>query len=435
LLARHAGLGYFWALILAPLAVGLAGALFERIALRRLYRLDPLYGLLLTFGLALIVQGLFLQLYGSSGQAYAIPAPLQGAFDLGFMFLPRYRAWVILLSAAVCLLAWWLVERTKLGSVLRAATENPILVQAFGVHVPRLVTATYGVGVGLAALAGVLAAPIHNVSPLMGAHQLIVVFAVVVIGGMGSIGGAIASGFAVGVLESLTRVVYPEASSTVAFVLMVDRLAGAARRPLREGPMNRVSIAALVGALLVAPLVVYPVFLMKVLCFALFASAFHLLLGYVGLLSFGHAMFFGGGAYAAAHAARAWGAPPELALLLATAVAAVLGAAVGAVAIRRQGLYFAMITLGLAQMVYFVCLRADFTGGENGIQSVPRGTLFGLLDLGDTTVLYFFVVAVFLGGFAVLHRAIHSPLGEVLKAIREHEPRAVSLGYDVDSTS
>src|SRR5512138_915142 len=185
----------------------------------------------------------------------------------------------------------------------------------------------------------------------------------------------------------------------------------------------------MVCALIVAPMFAYPVFLMKALCFALFACAFNLLIGYAGLLSFGHAMFLGGAGYAAAHAAKVWGAPPELALLFAVASAAGLGLVVGWLAIRRQGIYFAMITLGLAQMIYFLCLQAKFTHGEDGIQGVPRGTLFGVIDLGDTMVMYGFVLIIFLIGFAIIYRVIHSPFGAVLTAIRENEVRAISLGY------
>ena len=193
-----------------------------------------------------------------------------------------------------------------------------------------------------------------------------------------------------------------------------------------------VPMAILVLLAVAAPFVVYPVFLMKALCFALFACAFNLLLGYVGLLSFGHALFFGAAAYSTAHAAKLWGWPPELSILFGTAVAAALGLVVGLLAIRRQGIYFSMITLALAQMFFFFCLRAGFTGGEDGIQGVPRGRLFGLLDLTNTMTLYFVVLAIFLAGFAVIHRAVHSPFGHVLQAIRENEPRAISLGYKAD---
>ena len=214
------GIGYWPSLIVAPIVVGALGIAIERLLLRHIARLDHLYGLLLTFGLALIIEGVFRQRFGSSGLPYTIPAELQGGRNLGFMFLPIYRGWVIVFSLAVCLATWFVVERTRLGSFLRAATENPTLVQAFGIDVPRLVTLTYGAGVALAALAGVLAAPIYQVSPLMGSNIIIVVFAVVVIGGMGSILGAIVSGFTLGLVEGLTKVFYPEASNTVIFVIM-----------------------------------------------------------------------------------------------------------------------------------------------------------------------------------------------------------------------
>jgi branched-chain amino acid transport system permease protein len=219
-LLQWAGLGYWWALLLSPIAVGLLGVVLERTMLKRLYHLDHLYGLLLTFGLALIIQGLFRNQFGSSGLPYAMPAQLAGGRSLGFMFLPNYRAWVIVFSLGTCLATWYVIERTKLGSYLRAATENPALVQAFGINVPRMITLTYGFGVALAALAGVLAAPIYQVNPLMGADLIIVVFAVVVIGGLGSIMGSILTGFVLGIVEGLTKVFYPEASNTVIFVIM-----------------------------------------------------------------------------------------------------------------------------------------------------------------------------------------------------------------------
>jgi branched-chain amino acid transport system permease protein len=214
------GVNYWCALILAPLAVGLLGIVIERLFLRRLYRLDPLYGLLLTFGIALIAEGVMRGLFGASGKSYPVPALLQGGLNLGFMMLPIYRAWVVLASLTVCGLTWILIERTRLGATLRAATENAQLVQAFGINVPLMVTSTYGAGVGLAALAGVLAAPVVQVSPLMGSSLVIVVFAVVVIGGIGSITGAIVSGLVLGLIEGLTKVVYPEASNIVVFVIM-----------------------------------------------------------------------------------------------------------------------------------------------------------------------------------------------------------------------
>ncbi len=451
-LLQYLGLGYWWALVIAPIVIGLFGIVIERAMLHRLYKLDHLYGLLLTFGLALIIQGFFRHQFGSSGLPYPIPDSLQGGQRLTFMFLPNYRAWVVVFSIIVCLATWFLIERTKLGSYLRAATENPTLVRAFGINVPRMITLTYGAGVGLAALAGVLAAPIYQVNPLMGADLIVVVFAVVVIGGMGSIMGSVITGFALGVVEGLTKVFYPEASNTVIFVIMaivllikpsglfgraatqvsaVEHAGGAAT----AGEASRTATVAFVVmavVLVVAPFFIYPLFLMKALCFALFACALNLMLGYVGLLSFGHAMFLGGAGYVSAHAAKVWGFPPELAIISGVATAALIGVVSGVIAIRRQGIYFAMTTLALAQMIYFFCLQAKFTGGEDGIQSVPRGVMLGVLDLQNEMVMYFVVLTIFLGGFLLIYRIINSPFGEVLKAIRENEPRAISLGYKTE---
>jgi branched-chain amino acid transport system permease protein len=220
LLLQWLNLNYFAALVLAPIIVGATGIVIERLMLQWLYRLDHLYGLLLTFGLALIIEGIFRHEYGSAGQPYQLPELLRGGNNLGFMFLPNYRGWVIAVSLVVCFATWFIIERTRLGAYLRAATENPTLVRAFGINVPRMITLTYGFGVGLAALAGVLAAPIYNVSPQMGSDLIIIVFAVVVIGGMGSIMGAILTGFGLGIIEGLTKVFWPEASSTVIFVVM-----------------------------------------------------------------------------------------------------------------------------------------------------------------------------------------------------------------------
>ncbi len=220
LLANKLGLGYWWALVLAPLAVGAIGIVVERTMLSRLYRVDHLYSLMFTFGLGLVVQGVFLGEFGSAGQPYAIPEQLAGGRNLGFMFLPHYRVWVIAASVVVCASAWFVIERTRLGGYLRAATENPKMVQAFGINVPRMLTLTYGAAVAIAALAGVMAAPIYQVGPLMGTELIIVVFAVVVIGGMGSIAGSILAGFALGLVEGLTKVFYPQAASVVVFVMM-----------------------------------------------------------------------------------------------------------------------------------------------------------------------------------------------------------------------
>ena len=219
-LLNKLGLNYWWALVLAPLAVGATGVIIERLMLSRLYKLDHLYGLLLTFGLALIIQGAFRHEYGSAGLPYSIPEILSGGTNLGFMFLPKYRAWVVFASLAVCLATWYMIEKTRLGAYLRAATENPKLTQAFGINVPLMVMLTYGFGVGLAGFAGVLAAPATQIGPLMGSNLIIVVFAVVVIGGMGSILGSVLTGLGLGIIEGMTKVFWPEASATVVFMVM-----------------------------------------------------------------------------------------------------------------------------------------------------------------------------------------------------------------------
>jgi branched-chain amino acid transport system permease protein len=221
MLLAWGGIGYWWALLLSPIIIGFTGIVLEKLFISKLYKLDHLYGLLLTFGLALIIEGVFRNEFGSSGLPYRIPPELSGAWDLDFMFLPIYRAWVVIAALILCLATWLIIEKTRLGAYLRAATENAPLVQAFGVNVPRMITLTYGFGVALAAVGGVLAAPIYSVNPQMGSNLIIVVFAVVVIGGMGSILGSILTGFALGIVEGLTKVFWPEASATVVFVIMV----------------------------------------------------------------------------------------------------------------------------------------------------------------------------------------------------------------------
>jgi branched-chain amino acid transport system permease protein len=224
MLLSYAGIGYWPSLIIAPILVALSGLVLERLFLRHLYHLDHLYGFLLTFGVSLLIEGVFRHNYGVSGQPFDIPDSLTGGFDLGFMFLPTYRAWVIVASLTVCLATWYVVERTRFGAYLRASTENPVLVRAFGINVPLLVTLTYMLGVGLAAFAGVLAAPIYQVSSIMGANIIPVIFAVVVIGGLGSIMGCIITGFVLGLFEAFTRIIYPEASTVVIFIVMVGIL-------------------------------------------------------------------------------------------------------------------------------------------------------------------------------------------------------------------
>ncbi len=463
MLLEYAGIGYWPALALAPLLVGTYGLVLERTLIRRLYTIDHVYGLLLTYGIALVMQGAFRNLYGSSGLPYTIPSQLQGALDLGFMFLPVYRAWVVVVACVVCAGIWYLIDRTSLGAKLTAAMENAPLLQALGVDVPRMISMTYAGGAALAAFAGVLAAPIYSVNPNMGENLMITVFAIVVIGGMGSMAGSIVAGISLGLLEGIAKIFYPQGSVTVIFLVMaavlLTRPAGIGGAPaektyrqtvvagvvsalnrwralvatVRRGigflPSERVAFLIMLALIAVLPFFVYPIFLMKVMCFALFACSLNLLAGYIGLMSFGHAAFFGIGSYIAAYTAKTWGLTPELAIILGGIVAMALGVVFGWLSIQRPGLLFAMITLALAQMVYFFCLQADFTGGEDGIQRVPRGRLFGVVSLENNLVLYVVVATIFVAGFLIIHRTIHSPFGQVLKSIRDNEARTTSLGY------
>ncbi len=452
MLLQWAGINYWFAIVLAPLAVGASGMLMERLFVRRLYHLDHTYGLLLTFGATLMIEGLYRKSFGAAGLPYENPMPGGFRTDLGYM--PYYRLWALFASFAVCLGTWLVIEKTKLGAYLRAAIERPDLVRGFGINVPLMVTLVYGFGVGLAGLAGVFAAPIYNVSPAMGSNLIVVIFAVVVIGGMGSIKGAIITGYLLGLSEGLMKVFYAPLADTVVFIIMAAVLlikpeglfgkgvitqkfssamtSPAAPAKTRSRPLTWLILAVSAAALVAAPFFVYPVFLIKVLCFAVAASAVNLLLGYMGMLSFGHAMFFGFSAYVSGHVATVFGMAPQWAILAGTAASVLLGGVVGLIAIRLQGIYFAMSTLALAQMVYFFCVQAPFTNGEDGMQNIPRGVAFGVWDLKSDISTYFFVLLICAACILLIARLVHSPVGRIIAAIRDSEPRAVSLGYNVN---
>lgn len=453
MLLNYFGIGYWAALVIAPPIVGLFGIVLERFLIRRIYNLHHIYGLLLTFGMVLIIEGAFTQNYGTAGQPYAIPDALRGGVEFWQIYMPNYRIWVLVASLLGCGACWYVVEKTKIGSYLRAGTENPDQVRAFGFNVPRMIMLTFGAGCALAAFGGVLAAPVYQVSPIMGSSIIIIVFAVVVIGGMGSIKGAVASGFMLGFLEGLAKAIVPELSGVVFFLVMILVLmfkpaglfgskegtyVGDVPLAPREGAFDKgskfIGQALLALALIVPFLDIYTGFFMKAMTFALFASAYNLSLGYGAVFSFGHAGFFGAGVYAAAYALKFWGFTPELAILLGGAVGALLGLGYGFIALRRQGFYFAMVTMGLAQMIFYFIEHSPYFGGEDGLRGIPSGLLFGLFDMNNTMVLYFFVFAVTLLGLGVIHRVIHSPLGNVMKAVRENQPRAVSLGYSPERT-
>lgn len=455
--AHILGLGYLPGLVVATFATGLFGIAIERSLLRRTYGLDPLYGFMLTFGLAMAIQGLFQVYFGSTGLPFSPPAWLSGGIDLGFVFFPAYRLWVVLVACTVCLVLWLAIERTSLGAVLRAASENAAIAEALGVRVPKVFTATFGLGAALAGLAGALAAPIYQVSPLMGADILLVVFAIIVIGGMGSIGGTILAAYCLALIESVTQALYPQGSTIVIFAFMclvlmlrpqglfgisvvrrhefhAARLVSTSSAETMSNPGlgRHLPTLAIAAALLVLPSIVYPVYLMKIACFAIFAASFNFLLGFAGIVSFGQAALFGTAAYLTAQGLKEWALPPELAMLTGIAAATLLGLVMGALAVRRRGIYQAMITLAVAQMVYFAYVQAAFTHGEDGIHSVPRGLLFGLLDLRDDRAVYGLVAVALLGVFLGLRRLLASRFGMVLVAIRDDERRALSLGHDVD---
>jgi branched-chain amino acid transport system permease protein len=455
--ARYLGLTYFVTLALAPLCVAGVGIVLERVLLRRTYGLDPLYGFMLTFGCSLVIQGAFQSRFGSTGLPFAAPDWLSGGFELGFLFVPAYRLWVVGVALCACGLAWLVVNRTRAGAILRASSENAAITAALGIRVPRVFAGTFALGAGLAGLAGVLAGPIYQVSPLMGADILLVAFAIIVIGGMGSIGGTIASSYGLAIIESFTQALVPQASSLVIFVLMcvvllfrpqglfgIATIRGhefpAARLPCvssNEGATVATKLRSALGPLLAAaavlalPTIFYPFYLMKMFCLAMFAASFNFLLGFAGLVSFGQAAMFGTAAYLTAYAAKEWLLAPELSICVGVGAAVVLGLAMGALAIRRRGIYQAMITLAIAQMAYFLYVQSPFTHGEDGIQSVPRGLLFGLIDLRDDMNVYWVCASAMFAVFFGLWRLLSSPFGMLVVAIRDNERRAVSLGYDV----
>lgn len=447
LLAEYFGIGYWWALLVGPVLVGLTGWVTERVFLRRVENISALYGMLLCLGLAYVVQGTFQAIFGLASLPYSIPSELGGGVSLPFMFVPYYRLWVVFFSAIVCFGTWYVIERTRLGAYLRAATENPEIVRTFGINVPRLVTLTYTASVGLAGLAGVMAAPIYSPQPFMGSDLLVIVFAVVVIGGMGSMLGSILTGFGVGILEGVVHYFYPQGSSTAIFILMVVVLV---IRPaglfgwVVNAPKNsidndeifetspRVVIwTALAAAIVLAilPTFVYPYVVLQAVCFAIFALSVGFLVTYAGLMSFGHAMFLGTGSYIAAHLALDWKVPSDLSIISGILASAALAYLAGKVALRRQGIYFAMITMGLAQIVYFAALRLPFTRGEDGIQNVPQTKILGFIPLSNPVVMYVTISIVFLLVILGLGRMVNSSFGEALKAIRDNEDRAISLGY------
>jgi branched-chain amino acid transport system permease protein len=444
------GVSLWFALVFSILVVGGIGLAFERLLLRRLYGLDPAYNLLLTFGLTLIIEDSVRTVFGTAGAPFLIPSALKGAVSLGFIIYPKYRLFVVVLSLALCLGAWFLMERTRLGALVRAATERPDLLRCFGGNVPLLVSGTFFAAAGLAGVAGALAAPIRNISPFMGQEMIALTFAVVVTGGMGSIAGSVVMGFVVGVLSSLTAIWYPAGSTAIVYLLMLAVLAirpggvfqgvDISHFPLHYTPMTdrvralfRHPAAALVALAIgcVLPLFVYPVLASDILLWGLFALGFDLLFAFAGLLSFGQAAYWGASAYLAGVLVSKFGFPGWVGFLIAVAAVTALGGALGFVIARKKGIYFSMITFAVAELVYFVVNELPaYTGGEDGLHDVARGSLFGLSLASDMTFYYVALAVVTLMVVFVLG-ILKSPFGLALTGARENERRMQSVGYNV----
>jgi len=444
------GISLWVSLILALLTVGGFGFILERTLLSRLYGLDPAYNLLLTFGLTLIIEDVMRQFFATTGAPFLMPAALKGAFNLGFMFYPKYRLFVVVLSLLICIGVWLLIEKTRLGALIRAGTERPNLLRCFGGNVQLLISVTFFFASGLAGLAGALAAPIRSVSPFMGQEIVALAFAVVVAGGMGSIVGSVIMGFVVGVLSSLAAIWYPAGSVAIIYVVMlvvlvlrpggIFRGVDVSHFPLHYTPITERAraifesravklIALAVGVAL--PWLVYPVLAVDIILWGLCAVGFDLLFGFAGLLSFGQAVFWGGSAYATGVLVAKFGAPNWLAFLGGVGISTAMGLIFGLIIAQKKGIYFSMITFAFAQIVYFIVNELPaYTGGEDGLHDVFRGTLFGI-DLKNNVVFYYLCLAIVAGVVAFVFRIMKSPFGLSLVGSRENERRMMSIGYDV----
>lgn len=450
LAGRWLGLPLWIVLPGAPLAVAAFGLLLERLLLRHLYHTDITYTLLLTFGLTLIIEDSVRNFIGVAGAPFLVPSMLSGAVDLGFIIYPKYRLFVLLVSLIACLGTWLALERTRFGTLVRAGTERPNLLRCFGVNVPLLMSGTFAFGCGLAGLAGVLAAPMRDVSPFMGDDMIAITFAVVVVGGMGSIAGSIITGFAAGVLSALAAIWYAPAAEVSIYVLMMLVLLV---RP--GGLFQGVDIAhfaphytpitlrarrllgspefagAALAAALVLPWLIYPLLATDVILWGLFAVGFDVLYAFAGLLSFGQGAYWGGAAYLTGIAIATLGLPPWLGLLCGIVVTTAIAALVGILITRKQGIYFAMVTFAFTEIVYFIVNQLpQYTGGENGLHGVVRGALFGI-SLKNDIIFYYFALIVAALTLAFVFRVVRSPFGLSLTGTRDSERRMASIGYDV----
>jgi len=450
LAGSYFGISLWFALFLAWLLVGGLGVILERTFLSRLYRLDPAYNLLLTFGLTLIIEDLMRSFFSTTGAQFLVPSLLSGAFNLGFTFYPKYRLFVLVISVLLCLAAWFVLERTRFGALVRAATERPDLLRCFGGNVPLLMSGTFFCATGVAGVAGALAAPIRSISPFMGQEMIALTFAVVVAGGMGSIAGSVLMGFIVGVLSALSAIWYPPASTAITYVVMllvlVVRPGGIFRGidishfPLHYTPMTErarrifLSPAFACGALavgLVLPWLVYPVVATDIILWGLCALGFDLLFAFAGLLSFGQAAYWGAAAYITGILISKAGLPAWSGFLIGVAVTTALGIAFGFIIAQKKGIYFSMITFAFAEIVYFVVNQFPaYTGGEDGLHDVLRGRLFGI-SLADDRVFYYLALALVTLMVLFVFRILKSPFGMSLVGARENERRMMSVGYNV----
>ncbi len=450
LAGSYFGISLWVALLLAWLLVGGLGVVLERLFLSRLYQLDPAYNLLLTFGLTLIIEDLVRSFFGLTGAPFLVPAALRGAVNLGFMYYPKYRLFVLLVSAGLCLAAWLMLERTRLGALVRAATERPALLKCFGGNVPLLISGTFFMATGLAGVSGALAAPIRSISPFMGQEMIALAFAVVVAGGMGSIAGSVLMGFIVGVLSALAAVWFPPAATAITYIVMlvmlVVRPGGLFRGvdishfPLHYTPMTErarqvfrsPSLGLPILAIgLILPWVVYPVLAVDIILWGLCALGFDLLFAYAGLLSFGQAAYWGAAAYVTGVMIAKFGMASWVGLLIGIASTTALGVLFGFVIARKKGIYFSMITFAFAEIVYFAANQLPaYTGGEDGLHDVVRGSILGL-SLANDRVFYYVSLAIVALVVLFVFRILQSPFGVSLTGARENERRMQSVGYNV----
>ena len=450
LAGSHFGISLLLALPLAWILVGGFGVVLERLLLSRLYRLDPAYNLLLTFGLTLIIEDVMRSLFSTTGAQFLVPHMLSGAVYLGFTYYPKYRLFVLAVSVLLCLAAWFVLERTRYGALVRAATERPTLLKCFGGNVPLLMSGTFFCAAGLAGVAGALAAPIRSISPFMGQEMISVTFAVVVAGGMGSIAGSVVMGFVVGLLSAMAALWYPAISTAIIYIVMlvvlVVRPGGIFRGvdishfPLHYTPMTErarrifLSPGVALGCLCVGlalPWLVYPSVATDIILWGLCALGFDLLFAFAGLLSFGQAAYWGAAAYITGVLISKFGLPSWEGFLLGIMGSTALSVGFGFIIAQKKGIYFSMITFAIAQIVYFAVNQLSaYTGGEDGLHDVIRGTLFGF-SLDDDRVFYYLSLGFVVLMVAFVLRILRSPFGMSLVGARENERRMMSVGYNV----